>query len=174
MKNFLILSTENYQIMSAHQRYRVFDPTIASEIFENEVVIVNLLSGVYYSLTGSAAEVWERLITGYSVEEVVNDLQYIYGPGLLTESLHRDVDAFVNALLEHSLIAPNDEARTGNVEGVQGSQGTYVPPAIEVFQDMQDILLLDPVHDVNDLGWPTKVAAPENQSEQTGGSQLPG
>jgi len=29
-----------------------------------------------------------------------------------------------------------------------------LPPKIEIFSDMQDILLLDPVHDVDQSGWP--------------------
>lgn len=34
----------------------------------------------------------------------------------------------------------------------------YQPPQVEAFNDLQDILLLDPIHDVDEAGWP--MAAP--------------
>ena len=30
----------------------------------------------------------------------------------------------------------------------------YQPPVLETYADLQDILLLDPVHDVDETGWP--------------------
>ena len=30
----------------------------------------------------------------------------------------------------------------------------YSTPVVEIFSDMQEILLLDPVHDVDKSGWP--------------------
>lgn len=149
--------------MNLQQRYKLFDPTIASEIFDNEVVIVNLLSGIYYSLTGSATEVWVRLTQGYSQEEMVKDLQKIYEVGTSSNAIGSDVDGFIQTLLEHSLIAEDPEAEQMAVPVTSSAPGKYAQPTIDVFQDMQDILLLDPVHDVNDLGWPTKISAPSSQ-----------
>jgi hypothetical protein len=31
----------------------------------------------------------------------------------------------------------------------------FTPPVLEVFADMRDLLLLDPIHDVAEVGWPT-------------------
>lgn len=36
----------------------------------------------------------------------------------------------------------------------------YRPPVLEVFADMQDLLLLDPIHDIDEVGWP--VARPDS------------
>ena len=30
----------------------------------------------------------------------------------------------------------------------------YTEPSLSVFSDMQDLLLLDPIHDVSEAGWP--------------------
>jgi hypothetical protein len=32
----------------------------------------------------------------------------------------------------------------------------FTPPALTKFTDMQDLLLLDPIHDVGSGGWPAK------------------
>jgi hypothetical protein len=36
----------------------------------------------------------------------------------------------------------------------QPDTAVLLPPALEKFTNMQDILLLDPIHDVSDMGWP--------------------
>ncbi len=37
-------------------------------------------------------------------------------------------------------------------------QGAFAPPRLQRYTDMQDLLLLDPIHDVDEVGWP--VASP--------------
>jgi hypothetical protein len=53
-------------------------------------------------------------------------------------------------------------AEGGRVPGpskVAAATETMQPPVLEPFGDMQDLLLLDPVHEVDeDAGWPTKPA----------------
>ena len=34
--------------------------------------------------------------------------------------------------------------------------GAFAPPAFEKFTDMEELLLLDPIHEVGDTGWPRK------------------
>ena len=38
--------------------------------------------------------------------------------------------------------------------GEASEKRPYVPPQIERFTDMQELLLLDPIHEVDDTGWP--------------------
>jgi hypothetical protein len=35
-----------------------------------------------------------------------------------------------------------------------GQSRQFVPPVLERYDDMEDLLLLDPVHDVDAQGWP--------------------
>ena len=43
------------------QAFRINRPNVVSESFESEVVIVNLDSGCYFSLLGSATTLWLQL-----------------------------------------------------------------------------------------------------------------
>jgi hypothetical protein len=36
------------------------------------------------------------------------------------------------------------------------ANGVFTRPVLTKFTDMQDLLLLDPIHDVNSSGWPAK------------------
>jgi len=35
------------------------------------------------------------------------------------------------------------------------SNGEFRAPVLNVYADMKDLLLLDPIHDVDEVGWPT-------------------
>ncbi len=35
-----------------------------------------------------------------------------------------------------------------------GDRPAFEAPVLESYSDMQDLLLLDPIHDVDDAGWP--------------------
>ncbi len=48
-------------------------------------------------------------------------------------------------------VAPDPAAARGN--GHQDSLA-FEAPKLEKFTDMQDLVLLDPVHEVDDVGWP--------------------
>ena len=36
----------------------------------------------------------------------------------------------------------------------------YVAPTLQKYSDMQDLLLIDPVHEVDETGWPNRPADP--------------
>jgi len=61
----------------------------------------------------------------------------------------------VNELLAVDLIRPAS-AQAGNAPIGEMIPVTiaYAPPVLETFSDMQDLLLLDPIHEVDDAGWP--------------------
>ena len=46
------------------QAFRINRPNVVGESFEGEVVIVNLDSGCYFSLLGSATTLWLQLESG--------------------------------------------------------------------------------------------------------------
>jgi hypothetical protein len=143
-------------------RYRLFDANIASEHFGEEAVVVNLMTGVYYSMPGVASHIWSRILEGYSVAEIRQDLIQAYVPETEEEKLHAELEDFVQSLLVHELIVADETvSRQTDTDAIPEGEA-YTTPALEVFQDMKEILLLDPVHDVNSLGWPTRISGPEN------------
>ena len=50
--------------------YRVNSPHVISETVGGETIIVNLASGHYFSLQGTAVEVWQGLERGESAETI--------------------------------------------------------------------------------------------------------
>lgn len=132
-------------------------PAVVSEHFDDEVIIVNMTRGHYYSLRGSAAALWQQLEKGATVDTLSQYLMTHYA----TDSVNVDVPltAFATQLIDEQLIIATD--RVLAAEPLAASASTerlpFEAPRLEVYTDMADLLALDPIHDVSSAdGWPTK------------------
>jgi hypothetical protein len=140
-------------------RIRVNAPQVIHESIDGEVIIINLASGNYYSLNGSGADVWDVIqqSPGVSASELVDALALRFSDAPV--DLEGPVSRFLEALREDGLIAGADGAeRAAFSPGADwarpGDKQRFVEPSIEKFTDMQDLVLLDPVHEVDATGWP--------------------
>ena len=128
---------------------------VAHETIDGEVILIQIETGFYYSLGGSGAEIWDLLGSGYSVDEIADALEGRFGSadGIraavtgLAEELHSE------GLVEH---ADDDAAPPSPIADAADAGGVFVRPALERYEDMQDFLLVDPIHEVEDTGWPHK------------------
>jgi hypothetical protein len=74
------------------------------------------------------------------------------------DALQGEVEAFVGELVAAGLLEPFGEGDAPASEPVIAGPGDYQPPCLEKFEDMSDLIMLDPVHDVSDVGWPYRPA----------------
>jgi len=145
--------------------FRINRPNVVSECFESEVVIVNLDSGCYFSLLGSATTLWLQLernpMTSKSAETVLRETYDCDGVDIAEE-----VNRFLDKLFKENLIvAEKLESALDSPSPEQiPNKRPFEPPILETFTDLQDILLLDPIHDVDDAGWPV-AASPARDAE---------
>lgn len=140
--------------------YRVNTPHVIAETVGGETIIVDLSSGHYFNLQGSAVDVWDALERHQPVSAVVGELQERYeGDG---GTIADAVEAFVRELDDAGLIVDDDTVVAANGNGAApaaGDRKPFVAPTFTRFTDMQDIILLDPVHEVDARGWPHAPAA---------------
>ena len=138
--------------MTLPSAIRINTPRIVHEEVEGQVVAIDFEPGVYYGLAGVAADVWSAMGDGVRVDVLVGALARRYPDAGSTAD--DEIRQFLDDLHERNLIvAVNAEAPAREVwDKPFGSP--YVSPELEVHTDMQDILLLDPIHDVSDQGWP--------------------
>ena len=76
--------------------------------FAEDTVILNLDSGMYHGLNGTAAKMLETLSSGVSVEDAIASLAEEFGQP--REVIERDVVTFVRGLAERGLIELDDSA----------------------------------------------------------------
>ena len=136
-----------------HQTYRVLKPEVVADVIDGEAVIMNLKSGHYFSSEGTGSDCWDALAAGHSIEQLVDQLSERYAADRTT--IESAVAEFVRDLVSHMLIAPSDEPPPPvTVKPPSSPPAPFHAPVLNVYSDMQDLLLLDPIHDVDAAGWP--------------------
>lgn len=139
----MILTSSSYTFASQN---------IAAERFEGEYVILDLASGRYIALSAHAGAIWDALMAGMSPDAIGDAIE-------ADESRREALNAFVSQLAELALIAPMDEpspstSLNGQLDEISRVEGP-LELTIDVFDDLSELLLADPVHDVDeDAGWP--------------------
>lgn len=135
--------------------FEVAVPEVIAEEFVTEIVVLNLGNGKYFSLTGLAMDLWRDMSGGHSPKALVERLT----------ALHAEVGSgaqiFFLDLIQEGLIRPVQAA--GTLPALElatvlaALEQDSQPPRLEAFDDMAELILADPIHDVDeDLGWPTK------------------
>ena len=125
--------------------YRIPSAKIAHQNIDGEVIVIHFDTGSYYSLNGSAAALWQMLGQPRSVHSLCSRFA---NSDAHTE---RAVQRFVSELASEGLL------ESLNAVSVKSRGDAPIPfdaPVIEKYSDMQYLLLADPLHDVEEEGWP--------------------
>lgn len=140
----------------AARNFQVNVPTVATEKLDNEVMVVHLVKGNYYSLTGTGAAIWDLLAAGSSEAEILHELVATYAGD--AQSIKECLGRFIAELSAEELIVAGDGSTAGTAEASERpltSRQAFAAPQLEKYTDMQELLLIDPIHEVNDdHGWP--------------------
>lgn len=143
--------------------YSINAPDVIAETIDGETMLVNLATGSYYNLEGSGAEVWSRLMDGATPRQISEALaaRFIGEAGEIEAAVARLVDELQ---AEQILVeSPPRDAQPSTPPAEAVERRPFVAPKLAKFTDMQDIILLDPVHEVDARGWP-------HQGEDVGAS----
>lgn len=146
--------------MSSFSRFRINSSKVINQTIDGEVIIVNLDSGSYYSLDKVGADIWELIESGATPGDVIETVTRRYDGG------RADIEGAVNQLLadlhQEGLLLPEQGQHTEHAArhdprfepGVETERLPFEVPILHKYTDMQDLLLLDPIHDVDETGWP--------------------
>jgi hypothetical protein len=139
--------------MTGRSRFRLNSPQVVAETIDGEAIIVNLVTGTYYSLPGDSMLVWTAILDGATVEKMAEAASRATGEPF--EAASDAIGEFCASLEEQGLIVPVGENGAGDapVDFSDGGPG-LLEPAYESYSDMRDLVLLDPVHEVEESGWP--------------------
>jgi hypothetical protein len=143
--------------------FRINEPDASTEDFQTEILAVNLKNGHYHSIRGTAVPIWRLLMAGHNVQSVSNLFASKYGVEL--SKAQNTVESLVKELETADLIVPGTAPESPAEDSpawLATFSGEFSEPLLESYTDMQDLLLLDPIHDVDAEGWP-KVPGPDSK-----------
>lgn len=127
---------------------RMIKSNIVCEEMDGELLAIDDLTGTYVSVSGSGTWLWAMLAQGADAASLKQ---------ALPPAVHADVDQFIAAVEEAGLMVDADTAAAPEPDTAEpdtAAPDPWVAPGFERFDDLQDLLLLDPIHEVADAGWP--------------------
>ena len=91
----------------------------------SDAVVINLVTGAYFALTEAGKEGWDQVASGAQVSK-------------------QDV---LKVLVDEGLIETSEAEQSPGLNEEKNI-------AFELFTDLEEMLTADPVHDVDERGWP--------------------
>jgi hypothetical protein len=139
-------------------KIRINTNDVVHESLDGEVVIVNLKTGSYFSLSDSATEIWGALETCESDRDVLAHLgQRFRGD---SARLREELATFIEALAAEGLVVLEGALAMEPVPARAAEDAPlFRSPVLAKHTDMEGLLQLDPVHDVSEQGWPERKPA---------------
>lgn len=146
-------------------RLRLNAPDVMQETVEGEVIIVNVATGIYYSLAGSGAAIWADLLLGLDEAAIAGRIAAL--GGATQDVVAAEVSRFMAELRSENLLDPAGDAPGESPAAASAGSDTaasrsteglcpFVPPSLARYSDMEELLLVDPIHEVQPAGWPLK------------------
>lgn len=138
-------------------RFAINHAEISFNHFDDEIIVIHLQSGLYFSLRETAALLWRGLEQGVGSAE---SLSAVFNHA--SADTEEKVGQFLNQLAKAGLVTPTADPVSASVPVVAGSTA-FSAPTLETYDDLQELLLADIVHDTDENGWPNlAVQEPNN------------
>jgi hypothetical protein len=136
--------------------YRIEAGSVVSDIIDGEAVMLHRGSGDYFSTDGTGCLIWQWIGEGYRRARMLGELTARFSgePGELAAEL----DGFLAELVSHGLVcedASQAEPAEAPAAVAPDKRSEFARPVLNVYSDIRNLLLLDPIHDVaEESGWP--------------------
>lgn len=131
--------------------YVLNEEKMFADVTDGIAIIINSETGIYYGMNGLGTTVYENLMNGASLESVLEALKSMAGA---PADIEKRLNDFVKAMLDNELIM---EGSASNAEVNLDSSiasGDNFELKVEEYNDAQELLLADPIHEVKEeTGW---------------------
>ena len=133
--------------------YRINDEKMFFDIADGQAVVINFVTGMYYGTSTLGSAVLDKLVNGASVEKILAALNAADG---CPSDISAKLDAFIKTLSDKEIIVSGDtDDQDVNFDKAAFADGFDM--TLDEFAEVQDLLLADPIHDVDvEEGWPVK------------------
>ena len=134
-----------------------------SDIADGVAIIINSETGVYYGMNSFGTAVFENILTGVSIEDILVAAKNMPGA---PDDMDARMQTFVNELKGFEIVL---EGMTGggviNLDAAVAQADDFTL-TVQEYSDAQELLLADPIHEVkNDTGWQPEKSALETDEE---------
>ena len=131
-------------MLTPDQQFRVNSAEVAAKVIDNEAIIMNLATGMYYSMERTGAVIWEWIERGHTMRQIVEGLVECYD--VSPARAGDDVEQLLRKLVDETLVQPGsvEALALDPIANPNGARLTYASPELNRYGDMADLLALDP------------------------------
>ncbi len=135
-------------------RYCLANSEIVSDVIDGETVLVDLASGSYYTANPTGGFIWNLVTGGWAHQDIV--VEFTRQSGGEADAIRSGCARFIERLCAEGLISKvdNGAGRAATASASALPPGPFAEPLLTKYTDMEDLLSLDPIHEVDELGWP--------------------
>ena len=136
--------------------YGIDEMAVVSDVIGGEAVMLHRVSGDYFSTDGTGCLIWQWIGKGQSRDWMIKMLstRFAAEPSEIAVA----VDAFLADLVNHKLVRGIGEGvgslAEAALESLSQARTEFVPPVLHVYSDIRRMILLDPIHEAAETGWP--------------------
>lgn len=131
--------------------YKLNEEKMFYDMAEGQAIVINFTTGVYYGTSSLGSAVLDALLAGADTASVLAAVQAL--PGCPADA-GAQLSAFVDRLLEMEILVPGETTGAAVSIGA-GALVDGFTMTVDEFNEVQDLILADPVHDVEvEQGWP--------------------
>ena len=135
--------------------YRLLTENLSMERLDGEVIAIDFTTGRYYSFEGPAADVIHLLENSVPRAQWRQALVDQYEMVPEADDLGEELNNFLEKLVENELVSPVISLQEcAVVFPNDGTGGVWSSPTFMVNDELVDLLVIDPIHESGDRGWP--------------------
>lgn len=132
--------------------YKLNEEKMFYDYADGQAVVINYQTGMYYGMGLLASAILDRIVAGKNVDEIITVVKAL---PQCPADIDERVQNFVRELKEKEIIVDGPTV-LGEIESLSkevAEDGFDLK--LDMFAEMADLLLADPVHDVDmQAGWP--------------------
>jgi hypothetical protein len=135
---------------------RIKQESISMERLDGETILIDFNSGKYYSFVGPSADILWLLEQGVPEDSWVSILARSY-KGLKADTHFWEANRnFISELLVEGVLIETLEVIESGITDLPEDhvRGAWSFPKIQVNDELEDLLVIDPIHESDEDGWP--------------------
>jgi hypothetical protein len=138
--------------------YTLIASHVVHETIDGETILIHLRTGTYYSLEGSGSEVWQLVVAGATRAQLLEAATRRY------DGEPREIElgllGLLDELVREEILVEADVPEAAAAPALPDGRVPFSVPVLQSFTDMQEFMLVDPLHEVDEVaGWPHVGAA---------------
>ena len=124
--------------------YKLNEAKMFADVTDGIAIIINSETGIYYGLNGLGTIIYENIVNGANIEDILTKLKSIGA----TNDIEKEFNKFIQTMLDKDLLidADSSTAEVNINENIAREDNFEL--SVNEYNDAQEMLLTDPIHEV--------------------------